>query len=244
MELVARRSRAPRTPPGGSPARARTSSSRPRGGTGCPRRRRAGTPGSRSARSRQDGVAPAGSSNVSWCQWNTPVGFSRWPSTGSPAAAGVGTMSSQPLRARTPVRTSAPSARASTCAPRQMPSTGTPSPTASASSRRSIAEKRVLVLLPRVRVATERDDPAAVAQPADRRGLSSQTRIRRDGRPDAWRRPSSTPRPGRRGSCSIASIGFTSGKASRCAPSDTLPSAHRHTSALTCMGSDPRGQTP
>ena len=147
---------------GSSPRRA---GGRPRGGTAGPTRaRRSGRPGSRSAR-----CARAGRRRPAGRRRRGATGRRRRARAGaraarSPAASGVASTVSQPASGCSAGRTSAPSARASSWPPRQMPSTGTPSSTASRSSSRSRAEVRQPLLVPGVHRAAERHDAAEVAR--------------------------------------------------------------------------------
>ena len=79
--------------------------------------------------------APAGRSKASPCQWRTSLRGASPPSNGS--SGSKTSIGANPISGASPGLTSAPSARASSCAPRQMPSTGIPRATASASHSRS-----------------------------------------------------------------------------------------------------------
>ena len=125
----ARAGRSPsRSRPGrcGSPAPTRARSpAPPRGGTARPRRaRRAGRPASRRrcARARPRRRAARTRRSATRRRGSAPAGA---PSSGSSAPSSVRATSNQPISGDGLRRISAPAAAASSCAPRQTPSTGT-----------------------------------------------------------------------------------------------------------------------
>ena len=98
---------------------------RPRGGTAGRRRaRRSGMPGGCTSRCSRGAPRPRGRSKVYACHWNTGWLPSKWRSSRSSRAAAVGCSRYQPISRTVCGRTLAPSAAARSCAPRQMPSTG------------------------------------------------------------------------------------------------------------------------
>ena len=141
---------------GALPARPRPWPRRPRDGRGRPRRCRSGRPGARSSPRRRGSARPrAGRRRRRASAGPSPRGRARR------SAGRWGRrrrIEAKPISGLSPGLTSAPRARARSCAPRQIPSTGICRSTASASQSRSAASAGMRLEVVDAHRAAHRDD--------------------------------------------------------------------------------------